>query len=80
MVKSGDILTINSEVIGIDGRIKFESGDKVVVRETWIEKAHYSKLSSDIWIPEKLKGVMLVDIYGIWKPSLFKELNNESIM
>ena len=77
MIEIGDTLTIDHQIIGCDGRIIFEPDDKVVVRDLWIQKAHWLRTCPDIWIPDKLLGVMLVDFYGIWKPEAFKELKND---
>lgn len=75
MTEKGDELTVNHEIFRESGEIVFAGGEKVIVRDVWIEEAHYSRLYPDVWVPEKLKGVMLVGYYGIWKPMTFKELN-----
>lgn len=76
MIEMGDMLTVDDhEIFQENGKIVFEGGESVIVRDVWVEEAHYSRLCPDIWIPEKLKGIMLVGYYGIWKPETFKELN-----
>ena len=77
MAEIGDTLTVNCEIIGIDGRIWFEKGDKVTIRGFWKEPAHYSNLYPSVWIPEKLKAVKLDEQRGLWLPRMFEELNNE---
>ncbi len=74
MIEMGDTLTINHEIFKESSEIVFEGGEKVIIRDVWIEEAHYSRLYPNIWIPEKLKGIMLVGYYCIWKPETFKEL------
>ena len=77
MIEMGDMLTVNHEIFRQSGEIVFEGGEKVMVRDVWVEEGRYSNLCPDIWIPEKLKGVMLVGYYGIWKPETFKELETD---
>ena len=75
MVKAGDELTINGEIITIGGQIIFEKGQKVVVSEVIIEKGHYSRLCPDIWYDDKLLWVKLEGQYGLWTPGAFEELS-----
>lgn len=77
MVEVGDKLTIDHEVFDIGGNIIFEANQEVVVSKLWVSEGRWSNLCPDIWIPEKLNGVYLVDEYGIWLPSLFKELKTK---
>lgn len=75
MVEMGDTLTVHDhEIFRASGEIIFEGGEEVMVRDVWVEEGHYSNLYPDVWVPEKLKGVMLVGYYGIWKPETFNEL------
>jgi len=74
VIKVGNILTIDHEIFSISGQIILAENEKVEVRELWISKGYWSRLCPDIWIPEKLNGIMLVGKYGIWKPEVFKEL------
>ena len=80
MIKIGDILTVDREIIGNDGKIIFEENQKVEVRDVWVENGRWSNLCPDIWIKEKINGIMLVNVYGIWFPTMFKELKKETIL
>jgi len=73
MMKTGDIVTIAFDVIRQDGVMLFNAGEKVKVREASVDEGHYSKLCPDLWIPERLTGVLLEDYYGFWSPSTFCE-------
>jgi hypothetical protein len=74
VIKVGDILTVDNEIFSIGGRIILAENERVEVRELWISEGRWSRLCPDIWIPEKLNGVMLVGKHGIWQPEIFKEL------
>jgi len=78
MLEIGDTLTIDHEIIGADSRLLFNKNDKVIISKIYTRKAHYSRNCPDIWIPEKIWGIKLVDVYGIWLVSTFKELKNET--
>jgi hypothetical protein len=75
MIKVGDTLTIEKEIIAINGAIVLEKDEKVIVSELMIKEAHWSRLCPDIWIPEDLIGIMLENKYGIYSPQTFKEFN-----
>ena len=72
-MKAGDIVTVAFDVIRQDGVILFNAGEKVKIREVSIDEGHYSKLCPDLWIPEKLTGVLLEDYRGFWRASTFCE-------
>lgn len=75
MVKEGDTLTVNDDIITIGGQIIFEKGQKVVVDEVIIEKGHYSRICPDIWVEDRLIWVKIVGEYGLWQPKCFEELS-----
>ena len=74
MAEIGDVLTLNREIIGADGSIVFEKGDKVTVRGFWKEPARWSSQYPTTWIPEKIKMIKLEERRGLWRPEIFKEL------
>ena len=57
MIKAGDELTIDMELISIGGQVILSEGQKVVVREAIIQKGHYSWICSDIWYDDELLWV-----------------------
>ena len=73
MIKTGDILHVRCEIISIGGQILLQINDKVVVRDVEIEEGHYSNLCPDLWIPPRLRGVLLEDRQGFWLPTTFYE-------
>jgi hypothetical protein len=75
MIKAGDILIVDHELINESAEIVLAENEKVVVRELMIIEAHWSRLCPDIWISEELLGIMLENHYGIFKPRVFKEFN-----
>lgn len=64
-MKSGDVLTVNSEIISQSGKIIFSKGDKVTVSEVIKTGGYYGK-TAGYFIPERMVGVKLVGHYGIW--------------
>lgn len=76
IIEEGDTLTVNCDIIDIGGNLILGNGDKVVVRETVIEKGHYSRLCPDIWYNDRLVWVKLEGHYGLWQPDTFVELQN----
>ena len=69
-------LTIDHDIITHSGLVKFNSGQKVQIREIMKRDGYYGK-SSGTWYPEKITGVKLVGVYGIWLPQCFKETINK---
>ena len=79
MIKAGDTLTINCDIVTIGGQITFEKGEKVIVNDIVIEKGHYSQICPDIWHDDRLVWVKLEDHYGLWQPDTFEELCEKNV-
>ena len=58
-----------------NGEVLHKTNDKATVLGVDTEPAHYSKLCPDIWIPERLKSVLLVGFRGHYIPTSFYEHN-----
>ena len=78
MIKTGDILTIATEVIGISGEIIFTEGQKVEVEEVFLTGNYYGR-STGIYYPEKINCIKVKDQYGVWLSRTFKELRDDGI-
>lgn len=72
-MKTGDILTIKHDCISHSGKLIHEAGQQVIVLDVDVEGGHYSHVCPDIWIPERLKSVRLVNIYDYYAPDSFYE-------
>ena len=72
MIKAGDSLTINCDIINISGQIILKTGQKVMIREVNKTLAKWSNYFN-IYLPEKMNWVKLKGIYGIWSLSIFRE-------
>ena len=66
-------LTVNMRVISESGEIKFEPDQEVEAERIEKSVAYYGR-NSGTYYPEKVIGVKLKGIYGIWFPQMFKEL------
>jgi hypothetical protein len=75
MMKAGDTVTIMHDCISHGGRIIHEANDQLTVLLVETEPAHYSRLCPDIWIPEKVKSLLLVGVDGYYTPESFYENN-----
>jgi len=78
MIKVGDKVTLSRDIVNEEtGEILMEMGDEREVRELVVEKAHYHTLYAEKWIEERINGIKLEGIYGIWSLKYFEELNVE---
>lgn len=68
----GDVLTVKSEVFTIGGQVLLREGQKVEVREIRKIGGYFGRIC-EYWIDEKILGVKLVGIYGIWGLSTFNQ-------
>jgi len=75
MIKAGDTVTIMHDCISHGGQIIHEANDKCTVLAVETEEGHYSKVCPDIWIPERVRAVLLVGFYGWYQVDSFYENN-----
>lgn len=72
-MKAGDVVTFMHNSFYHSGRILHEAGDKVTVLGVSTQEGRYSNLCPDIWIPERITGVLLVGFQGYYQPESFYE-------
>lgn len=73
-IKIGSILTLNCELITETGKILFSKGDKVEVEKILIKEGRWSRLCPDIYYPEEITGIVLVNHpLTEWTLSIFEE-------
>lgn len=77
-ISPGDKLISKHEIITIGGSIILEKGQEVTVREVLTRPGYWSNLCPDIYVPEKISAIRLVDIYGDWQLSTFLTLPHET--
>ena len=70
---SGDILTINSDIVSNSGMLLHEKGDKVIIDEVFYTKGYWSRLCPDIYVQPKLSHIKINGEYGHWLPNTFEE-------
>lgn len=69
----GDQLTIRGEIISQSGYSIFNPGDKVTIQDIPIHKGYWSRLCPDIWVPDTVMCVKLMEEDGNWKLGAFVE-------
>jgi len=73
MIKVGNIVTFMHDSFYHSGKILHEANDKVTVLAVETEAGYYSRQCPDIWIPERISGVLLVGFSGYYQPESFYE-------
>lgn len=72
LLAEGVELTIDHDIIDSSGCIIFLKGLKVKIREVWKTDGKWSNIYN-MYVPEVIHGVKLVDIDGTWFLSCFSE-------
>lgn len=70
----GDEVTFNCELISIGGQILHTKGEKATVSKTTIREGHWYRPLPDIWVPDELMDVSIVEDRGVcFLPDTFEE-------
>ena len=75
MMKTGDTVTIMHDSFYHSGKLLHKENQQFTVLGVDTEPGHYSKLCPDIWIPERVKAILLVGESGHYQPDSFYENN-----
>lgn len=67
-------LTLKSRIISDSGLILLEKGQIVTVSETIIKPAYFA-VRSGTYYPERISGIKLKEIGGVWNKEIFVEFN-----
>lgn len=73
MIKAGDTVTMMHDSFYHSGKPLHEEGQQFTVLGVETEAGHYSRLCPDIWIPDRVTGILLVGEYGWYSADSFYE-------
>lgn len=72
ILKTGESLTIDHDIINFAGETILTKGQKVVISEVDITPSKWSNFFG-MYVPERINWIKLEGIYGIWFLSTFTE-------